>query len=50
LVVLTRKPTVAESKRFVAYIERGGPLGDRRKALADVFWALLNSAEFRLNH
>ena len=50
LVVLTRKPTAAESKRFVAYIERGGPLGDRRKALADVFWALLNSAEFRLNH
>jgi hypothetical protein len=50
LVVLSRKPTVTESKRFVAYLERGGPLGDSRKALADVFWALLNSAEFRLNH
>jgi hypothetical protein len=50
VVVLSRKPTAAESKRFVSYVERGGPTGDRRKALADVFWALLNSAEFRLNH
>jgi hypothetical protein len=50
LVVLSRKPTAAESKRLVAYVERGGPASDRRKALADVFWALLNSAEFRLNH
>ena len=23
---------------------------ERKKALADIFWALLNSAEFRLNH
>jgi hypothetical protein len=50
LVVLSRKPTPVESKRFVSYVERGGSSGDRRKALADVFWALLNSAEFRLNH
>jgi hypothetical protein len=50
LVVLSRKPTPAESKRFVAYVERGGATADQRRALADVFWALLNSAEFRLNH
>jgi hypothetical protein len=50
LVVLSRKPSAAELKRFVAYIDRGGPSGDPRKALADVFWALLNSAEFRLNY
>jgi hypothetical protein len=50
LVVLSRKPTPAEAKRFIAYVERGGPSADSRKALADVFWALLNSAEFRLNH
>jgi hypothetical protein len=50
LVVLSRKPTAAESKRLVQYVDRGGPNGDHRKALADVFWALLNSAEFRLNH
>jgi hypothetical protein len=50
LAVLSRKPTETESKRFVGYFVRGGPSGDRRKALADIFWALLNSAEFRLNH
>jgi hypothetical protein len=50
LVVLSRKPAATESKRFVEYVDRGGPSGDHRKALADVFWALLNSAEFRLNH
>jgi hypothetical protein len=50
LVVLSRKPAAGELKRFVAYIDRGDPAGDHRKALADVFWALLNSAEFRLNH
>ncbi|MGH7172132.1 MAG: DUF1553 domain-containing protein, partial [Gemmataceae bacterium] len=50
LVALSRKPTTTESKRFVAYLERGGASGDARKALADVFWALLNSGEFRLNH
>lgn len=50
LVVLSRKPTAAESKRFVAYVERGGATDNPRQALADVFWALLNSAEFRLNH
>jgi hypothetical protein len=50
LVVLSRKPSASESKRFVAYVERGGATGDPRAALADLFWALLNSAEFRLNH
>ena len=50
LVVLSRKPTAAERKRFVAYVAGGGPGGDPRKALADLFWVLLNSAEFRLNH
>ncbi len=50
LVVLSRKPTATESKRFVSYVERGDPSGNHRQALADVFWALLNSAEFRLNH
>ena len=29
--------------------ERGKAIGEKR-ALADVFWALLNSAEFILNH
>jgi hypothetical protein len=50
LVVLSRKPTEAELKRLVAYVDRGGPTGSPKKALADIFWALLNCAEFRLNH
>jgi hypothetical protein len=31
-------------------VDRGGPSGDKDKALADVFWVLLNSSEFILNH
>jgi hypothetical protein len=50
LVVLARKPTAAESKRCVSYLERGGAGGDQRQAVADVFWALINSPEFFVNH
>ena len=39
-----------EAERLVAYVKKGGPDGDERKALADVFWALLNSSEFIFNH
>ncbi len=39
-----------EAERLVAYVKKGGPDGDGRKALADVFWALLNSSEFIFNH
>jgi hypothetical protein len=46
LVVLSRKPRPEESERFVKYVEAGDP----KKALADVFWVLLNSPEFILNH
>jgi hypothetical protein len=50
LVVLSRKPRPEEGARFVRYVEKGGPSGDPKKALADVFWVLLNSPEFILNH
>jgi hypothetical protein len=50
LVVLSRKPWPQESERFVKYVEKGGSAGDPKKALADVFWVLLNSPEFLLNH
>ena len=50
LAVLSRKPRPDETKRFVKYIESGGPKKDSKEALADVFWSLLNSAEFLLNH
>jgi hypothetical protein len=50
LASLGRKPTPEESGRLASYVERGGPNGDSGLALADVFWALLNSSEFALNH
>ena len=50
LIALSRKPTARESARLVKYVEAGGPSKDRARALCDVYWALLNSAEFFLNH
>jgi hypothetical protein len=50
LVVLSRKPRPEESERFVKFVDAGGAAGDPKKALADVFWVLLNSPEFILNH
>jgi hypothetical protein len=50
LATLSRAPRPDELDRFVKYLERGGPDKDAKKALADVFWALLNSSEFILNH
>jgi hypothetical protein len=50
LVVLSRKPRPEESERFVKFVDAGAAAGDAGKALADVFWVLLNSPEFLLNH
>jgi hypothetical protein len=46
LMVLSRLPRPEESARLVRYIESG----DQRRTIPDVYWALLNSAEFMLNH
>ena len=50
LAVLTRLPRPHELERLVPYVERGGPTLDTKKALADVLWSLLGSAEFVFNH
>jgi hypothetical protein len=50
LVVLSRKPTATELNQCVAYLDRGGTSDEHRQALADIFWALFNSAEFSVNH
>jgi hypothetical protein len=61
LATLSRKPKAKELARMVKFVEEGGaaegkPASDEEKekrynqALADVFWALLNSGEFFLNH
>ncbi len=60
LATLSRKPTARERDRLIAYVDRGGedepsskwfgPDKRAQRALADVFWALMNSGEFMLNH
>ncbi len=50
LVVLSRKPTTKELDQCVAYVDRGASVDDRGQALADVYWALINCAEFSVNH
>ncbi len=62
LAALARKPTPKELSRMVRYVESGGSSDDKatatsadkdkryNQALADVFWVLLNSGEFFLNH
>jgi uncharacterized protein DUF1549/uncharacterized protein DUF1553 len=47
---LGRPMRADEAERMVKYVEKGGPSGDQNKALADVFWVLLNSSEFIFNH
>ena len=35
---------------MVRYIEKGGGTGDPGQAVAEIYWALLNTSEFMLNH
>jgi hypothetical protein len=49
LATLSRKPTAEELEHLERNVRKAG--ADREaERLADVFWALLNSAEFRMNH
>jgi hypothetical protein len=52
LVTLARKPKPKELDRLVKYVESAPANKEDAypRALADVFWALLNSAEFVVNH
>ncbi len=50
LATLSRLPSPAEVERFSKYVETGGPRKNPEGALADVFWVLLNSTEFAVNH
>jgi hypothetical protein len=50
LSTLSRMPSDEERESFVGYVKSGGPNKNSRQALSDVLWALLNSAEFVLNH
>ncbi len=58
LAALSRRPTAKETARLSRFIDENqhGAKNDAEKrkcnqeSLADIFWTLLNSAEFMLNH
>jgi hypothetical protein len=50
LSTLARLPDDAERRKFGAHVEQATGDTGRRRALGDILWALLNSAEFTLNH
>lgn len=49
-LILSRPPRAEELQRLAPYIESGGPTRNTVRAIEDVYWALLNSPEFLLNH
>ncbi len=50
LAALSRPPREDEQTRIGSYVAGYAVGEERQKALGDVLWALLNSAEFALNH
>ncbi len=49
LASLSRFPTSEEHELLRAFYEKGDA-AERPRRLGDIFWTLLNSAEFRWNH
>lgn len=47
---LARSPKASEKELLLEYIPENATPEQRREALSDVLWALLNSAEFTMNH
>ena len=50
LAALSRPMRGSEAGRLIPYVNGGGPSRNPNEALADVFWLLLNSSEFCVNH
>lgn len=50
LATLGRLPSSEEEKEIAGYLESHASAKDRRRAIANVFWALLNCSEFNTNH
>jgi hypothetical protein len=49
LATLSRMPTRDERSLYLGHVQAADSEHDRRRALSDVLWALLNSAEFAMN-
>jgi hypothetical protein len=49
LATYSRRPTDSEREDLLGFVSTGGQ-NERARRLGDVFWMLLNSAEFRWNH
>ena len=50
LATLNRMPSESEQEAFAAHVGSTKTEDDRNSAMGDVIWALMNSAEFQLNH
>ncbi|OWK34994.1 DUF1549 and DUF1553 domain-containing protein [Fimbriiglobus ruber] len=50
LAAYSRLPRPEERDRLIALVDKGGAARDPRRALASVFWVLLNSHEFAVIH
>jgi hypothetical protein len=50
LVALARKPSEDELNGLNEAFKAGGPDNDPVEGLQDIFWAVLNSNEFIINH
>lgn len=50
LAALARPPRSSEALKLLNYVEEKSAGHDWKQALGDVYWALLNSSEFLLNH
>jgi hypothetical protein len=50
LATLSRPPGEDEQATFTAHVDAAAGDDGRRRAHSDIFWALLNSSEFLMNH
>jgi len=50
LATLSRPPRPQELLAMTEHIEHAAARGHSRQAMADILWALVNTAEFQLNH